>query len=66
MKKTCLYVVRRCLQDHNRSGCSNEGWRRPIGLMDPRTTLYNEVFLSSGLTIYYWSKTTTRAEKEQP
>ena len=34
--------------------------------MDPRTTLYNEAFLSSGLTIYYSSKTTTRAKKEQP
>ena len=66
MKKTCLYVARRCLQDHNRICCSNEGWRSSIGLMDPRTMLYNEVFFSSGLTIYYWSKTTTRAEKEQP
>ena len=51
MKKTCLYVVRRGLQEHNRSVCSNEGWRSSTGLIEPRTTLYHEVFLSRVLTI---------------
>ena len=42
MKKTCLYVVRRGLQEQNRSLCSNEGSRSSTGLMDPRTALYHE------------------------
>ena len=56
MKKTCLYVVRRGLQEQNRSLCSNEGSRSSTGLMDPRTAIYHELFISRGLTIYYWSQ----------
>ena len=41
VKKTCLYIARRGLQEHNRSSCGNGGWRSQTGLMDPHTTLYN-------------------------